>query len=52
MPRKRPPKETLRERRYALSDRAAAGQLRLPAGFKDLRTAIGLTQAEFARMLR
>ncbi len=52
MPRKRTPRDEVRERRRALAERAAAGQLRLPEGFKDMRTAIGLTQAEFARMLR
>lgn len=52
MARKRPPREKIRERRHALSERAAAGQLRLPEGFRDMRTAIGLTQAEFARMLK
>lgn len=52
MARKRLPRETIRERRHALSERARAGQLRLPKGFKDMRTALGLTQAYFARMLR
>jgi len=35
-------------RRYAVIDKAAAGTLRLPFAVKELRQALGMTQAMFA----
>ena len=53
MPRfRRPTKNEIRERRAALSARAQAGTLQLPGAVSEMRQALGLTQEEFARVLR
>lgn len=49
MPRLRPPdREEKLARRTALADKAAAGGLRLPQAVREMRRALGLTQARFA----
>lgn len=49
MPRRRPlMREEKLARREAIALRAASGDLRLPGAVRDLREALGLTQAEFA----
>jgi transcriptional regulator with XRE-family HTH domain len=49
MPRKRPlTREEKLARREEIARRAAAGDLRLPDAIRDIRQALGLTQAQFA----
>lgn len=49
MPRKRPlTREEKQARREKIAERAALGLLRLPEGIRDMREALGMTQAEFA----
>lgn len=36
-------------RREEVSNKAAAGQLRLPGAIREIRQSLGLTQAEFAK---
>jgi len=53
MPRfRKPTSEEIRQRRARLADRARAGDLRLPGAIRDMRTALGLSQDVFARMLK
>lgn len=48
MPRKRPlSSEEKLARREGIARRAAAGDLRLPEAFRNIRNSLGLTQAEF-----
>ena len=48
MPRKRPlTREEKLERREGIAQQAASGTLRLPDAVRDIRNALGLTQAEF-----
>ena len=50
MPRKRPlTRDEKLERREAIAQRAATGTLRLPEAIRDIRDALGLTQADFAQ---
>lgn len=53
MPRfRKPTKDEIRERRAALSERARTGGLQLPGAVVDMRQALGLSQEEFARVLK
>lgn len=53
MPRVRKPAKTeIAERRRALAERARSGGLPLPQAVGEMRHAVGMTQAEFAAMLR
>jgi ribosome-binding protein aMBF1 (putative translation factor) len=49
---RRPDKAEVRARRRALAERAAAEGLPLPGAVRDMRQALGLSQAEFADLLR
>jgi putative transcriptional regulator len=42
------PKDVISARRTALHQRACAGELMLPEAVKEMRIAIGMTQADFA----
>ncbi|NBJ13758.1 helix-turn-helix domain-containing protein [Microvirga arsenatis] len=53
MPRwRKPTKDEIRERRAALAEKARTGTLQLPSAVAEMRQAIGLTQEEFARVLK
>jgi len=47
-----PTKDEIRDRRRALADKAQAGLLVLPGAVREMRQAIGLSQDDFAQMLR
>lgn len=49
---KKPTKAEVSERRRALAERARSGGLLLPRAVLEMRHALGLTQDEFAAMLR
>jgi len=40
--------EEIRARRLAIRDKAVRGKLRLPGAIREMRKALGMTQAEFA----
>jgi len=49
VPRRRPlTREETKERRLVIRDKAFRGELRLPGAIREMREALGLTQAEFA----
>ena len=49
MPKKKPvPREEKLRRREDIAGRARSGRLSIPDGIRDIRQALGLTQAEFA----
>lgn len=49
---RQPSKEEVYERRHALADRAAAGELKLPGAIREMRLALGLSQQTFAELFR
>jgi putative transcriptional regulator len=52
MPRwRKPTKDEIRARRAAVAEKARSGRLRLPDAVAEMRYALGLTQADFAKML-
>lgn len=51
-PFRKPTAQEIRQRRAILADRALAGELRLPGAVREMRTALGLSQDVFARMLK
>ncbi|MBB4374122.1 transcriptional regulator with XRE-family HTH domain [Bradyrhizobium sp. cir1] len=51
MPRTRKPtREEIWERRAAINEKARGARLRLPEGIAEMRHALGLSQAEFAKI--
>lgn len=49
---KKPTKIEISEMRRRIAERANAGELRFPEAVGELRRAIGLTQDQFAQMMR
>ncbi|MHC2440226.1 helix-turn-helix domain-containing protein [Bradyrhizobium sp. USDA 4451] len=51
MPRTRKPtREEIWDRRAAINEKARSAKLRLPEGIAEIRHALGLSQAEFAKV--
>ncbi|WP_316396995.1 helix-turn-helix transcriptional regulator [Bradyrhizobium sp. 33ap4] len=51
MPRiRKPTREEIWDRRTAINEKARSAQLRLPEGIAEMRHALGLSQAEFAKV--